>query len=174
MRALGHGRGVSLPAWLFTFVANATWLGYGIRIGSPSLMLTNVVAAVLSAVVIVALRDAKSRPMLWLPLLLLALAGGVQVLPESVPSLAMIALTMSRTPQVIESWRQFKARAQSAVSMGTVSLSLAGLLCWEAFSFLSGRPLLVLTTTLALTLAVIIAALELSGERAAALEPLAA
>jgi uncharacterized protein with PQ loop repeat len=165
VRALGHGRGVSLTAWLFTLAANATWLGYGLRIGSPSLVLTNVVSAVLSSAVIVALVDKRAKPMLSLPTAAIAVVLLLLVLPEAVISIVMISLTMSRAPQVLASWRHYKAGAHSAVSMGTVSLSIAGLLCWEVFSFLSGRPLLIVTTTLALSLSVAIAVLERSGER---------
>lgn len=174
VRALGHGRGVSLTAWLFTLAANATWLGYGLRISSPALVMTNVVSAVLSAAVIVALVDKRFRPMLSLPAAAISVVLLLLVLPEAVISVVMMTLTMSRAPQVLESWRHYRAGAHSAVSMGTVSLSIAGLLCWEAFSVLSGRPLLIATTTLALTLAVSIAVLELSGERSTLAAPASA
>lgn len=167
VRALGHGRGVSTSAWVFTFAANVTWLGYGVRIASPSLVMTNVVSAVLSAAVITAIVDARFRPVLALPVLGIGFAFAVQVIPEAFTSVVMVALTMSRAPQVAQSWRHYKAGAHSAVSMGTVMLSIAGLLCWAGFSILAQRPLLILTTALALTLAVTIAVLELSGERAA-------
>lgn len=171
VRALGHGRGVSLSAWVFTFAANVTWLGYGIRMASPSLVMTNVVSAVLSATVIVAIAEARFRPALVLPVLGVTAALAVQVVPETFTSTVMIALTMSRAPQVVQSWRHYKAGAHSAVSMGTVTLSVAGLLCWGGFSILAQRPLLILATSLALTLAVAIAVLELSGERTAPGQP---
>jgi len=173
VRALGHGRGVSLGAWVFTFAANVTWLGYGLRMGSPSLVMTNVVSAVLSAAVIAAIVDSRFRPVLALPVLGVGFAIAVQVIPEAFTSVVMIALTMSRAPQVRQSWRHYRAGAHSAVSMGTVMLSIAGLLCWAGFSILAQRPLLIFTTALALSLALAIAVLELSGERSAPANPVA-
>ena len=92
VRALGHGRGVSLTAWQFTFAANITWLGYGLRMPSPSLVVTNMVTAVLSAAVIVAIMDARFRPVLMLPVLGAMGVLAVQVIPEAFTS------AQARTP----------------------------------------------------------------------------
>lgn len=174
VRALGHGRGVSIAAWLLTFTANGVWLGYGLRIDSPSLVMTNVVSGILSVLVIAALVEERYRPLLTLPVLAMVFVVIAQTLPEVVISVLLVAMTMSRLPQVRTSWVHYRAGLPSAVSMGTVALGIAGLLCWEAYSVLSGRPFLVLTTTLALSLAVAIAVLERAGERTAIPEAVAA
>lgn len=165
VRALGHGRGVSIGTWLLTFAANATWLGYGIKIASPSLTLTNIVSALLSATVLLALLDARFRPELVLPVAALSTVAVVQVVPEAVVSMLLVSLTLSRLPQAMQSYRNRRDGIRSAVSMHSVLLSLGGLLCWEGFSILSGRPFLVLTTSTALALSVTIVFLELSSRR---------
>lgn len=165
VRALGHGRGVSVGAWVLTFVANTTWLGYGIKILSPSLTLTNLIAGGLSATVLLVLLDESARPKLLLPLGGVVALSLVQVVPEAVVSLLLVSLTLSRMPQALQSYRNRRDGVRSAVSMGSVMLSIGGLFCWEGFSILSGRPFLVLTTSTALALALCIAYLELSSRR---------
>lgn len=165
VRALGHGRGVSVPTWVLTFTANATWLGYGIKIASPSLTLTNLISAALSATVLLALLDASLRPRVLLPVSAFCAVAVVQLVPEALVSMLLVSLTLSRLPQAMQSYRNRRDGVASAVSMQSVLLSIGGLMCWEGFSILSGRPFLVLTTTSALTLSVLIAGFELSSRR---------
>ena len=165
VRALGHGRGVSVGTWLLTFAANATWLGYGLKIASPSLTLTNIVSAVLSATVLLALLEARFRPSLVLPLAAIIAVGVVQVVPEAVVSMLLVSLTLSRLPQAMPSYRNRRDGVRSAVSMQSAFLSVGGLMCWEGFSVLSGRPFLVLTTSTALALSLTIVFFELSSRR---------
>lgn len=171
VRALGHGRGVSTGTWVLTFAANATWLGYGIQLSSPSLIITNLVSAALVSSVLLVLLDTSWRPRLVLPVAGLAAATVVQVLPEAVVSLLLVSLTLSRVPQARQSYRNRRDGVASAVSMSSVLLSVGGLLCWEGFSILSGRPFLLLTTSTALALSLAIAYFELSGRRMLAAEP---
>lgn len=165
VRALGHGRGVSIPTWVLTFVANATWLGYGIKIASPSLTLTNAISAGLSATVLMVLLDSKFRPALVLPIGGFMAVSLVQVVPEALVSMLLVSLTLSRLPQAMQSYRNRRDGVVSAVSMQSVMLSVGGLMCWEGFSILSGRPFLVLTTSSALSLSLAIAFFELSSRR---------
>ena len=46
VRRLGHGRGVSLAMWLMMTGSSSVWLGYGLRIGSPSLIASTVATGV--------------------------------------------------------------------------------------------------------------------------------
>ena len=57
VRALGHGRGVSITMWVMMSTSNAAWLGYGVRIGSPSLVTSTIASACLNLSVVLALVD---------------------------------------------------------------------------------------------------------------------
>jgi uncharacterized protein with PQ loop repeat len=80
---------------------------------------------------------------------------------------ALFAFTLSRVPQIIRSWRSRRSGLEtSAVSVGSIALSMGCLLSWEVYSVLLRSPTLIGTTTLALLTNIIVAWLELSSRRA--------
>lgn len=165
VRALGHGRGVSVASWVLTFLVSASWLGWALRVGSPSAIFSNLVAGVLNAAVVAALIGSERRPALLLPTIGLGAVAVAQVLPMGVLSAALIALTTSRLPQVKHSWDNRHSVHESAVSVGSLGIGVVSLLCWEAYAVLEHRYLVNVTSTIALTLIIAIAAIETSAPR---------
>lgn len=165
VRTLGHGRGVSLVAWLLMLVVSACWTGYGIRTGAPSVIVTNTIAGVINGSVVVALVPRESRPMLWMPLLAVVVVLLSQVLPEAVLSTLLIALVFSGLPQLRESWESRRAHRPSAVSMQSLYVALVSLVCWGAYAVIEHLGVMMITTTLATLLNGTVLLLERTGTR---------
>ncbi|MGA0862792.1 MAG: hypothetical protein ACO3RB_02775 [Ilumatobacteraceae bacterium] len=84
--------------------------------------------------------------------------------PTALVSVAMIGFTLSRAPQVLESWRSKKCNTPgTAVSIPSLVVSLTSRLLWGAYSVAVDKPFLVLATGIALSLAVAIAWLEMTN-----------
>jgi len=168
VRRLGHGRGVSLAMWLMMTGSSSVWLGYGLRIGSPSLIVSTLATGAMNMTVVLALR-AGSRG--TLPGMVLGFAAGtaaIALMPPWFAAPVLYAFTLSRMPQVVRSWKSRRDGVTgSAVSLGSVGMSMACLLCWEVYSVLHASPVLIGTTTAALCTNIAVAWLEL-GNRASA------
>ncbi len=169
VRSLGHGRGVSLAAWVLQFTVGAAWCGYGIRIASPSVAFTNVIATSLTGTVVFALLSDRPRVRPWLPVFGIATAALAAVLPMAITSAVLVALTVSRTPQVRQSYRTYLAGHPTAVSLPALGVSMVSLIGWEVYAVMVHRGLMLLTTSIALALTVIIASIEYAAGRRHAL-----
>ena len=165
VRSLGHGRGVSLAAWVLQFAVGAAWCGYGIRIASPSVTFTNVIATSLTGSVVFVLLDQRPRVRPWLPLLGIAVAALAAIMPLALTSAVLVALTLSRTPQVRQSYRTYRAGHPTAVSLPALAVSMLSLVGWEGYALLVHRGIMLLTTSIALILTVTIATLEFAAGR---------
>ena len=172
VRALGHSAGVSLVMWLMMTGSSAAWLGYGIRTGSPSLIASTVATIVINGRVVVAIRPDHRMLVAWLGLGSAVFAAGTAALPHWVVAPMLYAFTLSRVPQVMRSWKSRRlATSESAVSVGSIALSMGCLLSWEVYSVLLASPTLIGTTTVALATNVAVAWLELSRRRDRAAAP---
>lgn len=173
VRRLGHGEGVSLSTWAMMFTVAASWCGYGLRIGANPVAFTNLAGAVLNGAVVIALlrtlRVPRWAPYVGLPVLAAVMIGLAQVLPLSVVSAFLVAMTLSRAPQVWASIQQRAHGERSAVSLTSLAITLTSLVCWGLWSFLARQPLVTLTTAIAMALTLTITAIELSGHRRAGL-----
>ena len=165
VRSLGHGVGVSLATWVLTFFVNVTWLGYGVLNSSPSIVISNLAGALVSGSVIAALVPATPAILKMVPSAI-GVVAAVQVLPVALVSAVLVGLTASRTPQLLHSIRSRKVGHESAVSLQSLAIGTVALLCWGAFAIMTQRPLMMLTTTIALTLTLSIALFETLGARA--------
>ena len=164
VRSLGHGRGVSVAMWVMMSTSNAAWLGYGLRIGSPSLVTSTIASACLNLSVVLAIVESRRAVLIrWVPVAV-AMAIGSAVLPGWVVTPVLFVFTLSRVPQIARSWASRRdGVAGSAVSMGSVATSMACLVCWEFYSFLLRSPTLVGTTSISLVSNIIVAYLELTN-----------
>ena len=168
IRKLGHGDGVSLTYWAVLLLVNASWLGYGLLIGSPSLIISNVLGFTTSTMVVTALLKKG-----WVAWLSVYAAGAVwmllfKMLPLALITVLLVAMTFNRLPQIYRSIQNLRAGVASAVSMRSQYYLASAMVLWEVYSFLSGHISLVITTTTGLTLTTAVIALELAGRRKAA------
>ncbi len=167
VRAVGHGEGVSLTAWMLMFAVSSAWAAYGVRLGAPSVLLTNIIAGSINGSVVLALVGRGRRPLVWLPLFAAVVAASVLLLPTPVVSAALVALVFAQLPQVLESVRSLRDGRASAVSMQAMVVGLVSLLCWGTYALISHTRLMIVTTALALAMNLSIMALELRVRRAA-------
>ena len=167
VRSLGHSQGVSLAMWMLMTSSSAAWLGYGIRTGSPSLVVSTVATGVINARVVLAITADARRVAPRIALVFAAVVVTASIGPLWVVNPALFAFTLSRVPQILRSWRLRRdGTGSSAVSIGSIAVSMGCLVSWEFYSVLLRSPTLIGTTTLALTTNIIVAWLELSGRPA--------
>ena len=167
VRSLGHSQGVSLAMWMLMTSSSAAWLGYGIRTGSPSLVVSTVATGVINARVVLAITADARRVAPRIALVFAAVVVTASIGPLWVVNPALFAFTLSRVPQILRSWRSRRdGTGSSAVSIGSIAVSMGCLVSWEFYSVLLRSPTLIGTTTLALTTNIIVAWLEISGRPA--------
>ena len=171
VRSLGHSRGVSLATWLMMTASSAAWLGYGIRTASPSLVVSTVATGFINASVALAVagseRSLRSRMVAVAAVFII----GAVVLPTWIVSPVLFFFTFSRLPQIARSWKSRRTGVgETAVSMSSIALGVACLLCWEVYSVLLMSPTLIGTTTIALVTNLAVAWLEISNRRRAAID----
>ncbi|MFM9133314.1 MAG: PQ-loop domain-containing transporter [Actinomycetota bacterium] len=168
VKSLGHSRGVSLAMWMLMTSSSAAWLGYGIRTDSPSLIVSTVATGLNNARVVLAITDDARRVVPRILAAFLVVVAVAAVGPLWVVNPALFAVTLSRVPQIIRSWRSRRTGLESsAVSVGSIALSMGCLLSWEVYSVLLRSPTLIGTTTMALMTNIVVAWLELSGRNRA-------
>lgn len=166
VRAVGHGRGVSLTAWMLMFAVSASWAAYGLRVGAASIIVTNIIAGLINGSVVVVLVGHGRRPFLWLPLFAGVVVAAVLLLPQTVVSAALVALVFAQVPQVFESVRSLRAGRATAVSLDAMFVGQVSLVCWGAYALVSHTSLMILTTALALLMNLTITVLEFRVRRA--------
>lgn len=160
IRRLGHGYGVSLAMWIATLVVNASWLGYGLMLHSPSLIISNIIGFSTSSLVVGALLNKG-----WVAWPVMFAAGAAWLFLELQVSFEvltgfLIVLTLYRLPQLIKSVRNLRAGRPTAVSLPGLLVGLSAIGSWMVYSVLSGKNQLILTTGSALLMTLAIVTLE--------------
>lgn len=165
VRKLGHGRGVSLISWMLQFGVATSWAAYGFDIDSPSVLLTNVGAGLVNASVIFAIIRNNVKTFV----ILLGYAAGLSALilnlPSAIVSALLIALVFAQSPQIVKSFKNLTIGAESAVSVSALSVSSVSILLWFIYAVLADVPLILLSTTIAVSINISIIVLELIGKR---------
>lgn len=161
IRKLGHGFGVSVTSWILMYARSAAWLGYSFAALLLPLILSNVLATVAAALVVVALMAHSLKN--WLLLVgggsAIALAFALLPMEFTNPILLFITLFV-RVPQLRKTWQLRRSGRVSAMSMGSLALSLASLLSWEIYFIALNQSFLILTTSIALVFTLAISAIE--------------
>lgn len=165
LRRLGHGNGLSKITWLLNFILNSTWIGYGIHTKSTAVTLTNSFGLVMTTSIVLVLLDKKNKPNIWLPILGLIIILTVTQIPSNVTNIVVVVLTLSRLPQVLESYRNLEKESSDAVSLSSLTISMCSSFCWEVFAILERRTVVMITTAIAITLTIAIVVLEYKGNR---------
>lgn len=169
VRAAGHGDGVSVTSWLLMFVTSVMWASFGVRVGAFSVILTNVLATLVNASVVVALLGRSTKVLRNLAASVVVLALSVLLAPQALVSAMLVALVFGQTPQLLASIRNLRERRDSVVSLHAMAVAITSLFCWEAYAVLSNTPIMILTSTLALAMTGSVATLEILAKRARAL-----
>ena len=165
VRKLGHGRGVSLISWMLQFGVATSWAAYGFDIDSPSVLLTNVGAGLVNASVIFAIIRNNVKTLVILSGYAAGLSALILNLPSAIVSALLIALVFAQSPQIVKSFKNLAVGAESAVSVSALSVSSVSILLWFVYAVLADVPLILLSTTIAVSINISIIVLELIGKR---------
>ena len=172
IRRLGHGRGLSLISWLLQLGVATSWATYGFDIDSPSLLATNMAAALINASVVWVILQNRLRSILAITTLVAGVAGLVLTLPASIASVLLISLVFAQSPQVFKSFKNIKIGKESAVSVVAMSVSALSGIFWIIYAVNIADPLLVLCNAIVLLNNIVIIVLEIIGKRSRALQTL--
>jgi uncharacterized protein with PQ loop repeat len=170
VRKLGHGRGVSLISWTLQFAVAASWATYGFDTKSPSIMLTNLVALLVNASVIMAILRNNVKSISLLIIYAAMWATLILSLPSAAVSTLLVALNFAQSPQVVKSFHNIRVGKDSAVSVTALSVSCFSILIWILYGFMADDSLIKVSALVALSINLLIIALELIGKRKRALE----
>ena len=172
IRRLGHGRGLSLISWLLQLGVATSWATYGFDKNSPSLLATNMAAALINASVVWVILQNRLRSILAITTLVAGVAGLVLTLPASIASVLLISLVFAQSPQVFKSFKNIKIGKESAVSVVAMSVSALSGIFWIIYAVGISDPLLVLCNAIVLLNNILIIVLEIIGKRSRALKTL--
>jgi uncharacterized protein with PQ loop repeat len=170
VRKLGHGRGVSLISWTLQFAVAASWATYGFDTKSPSIMLTNLVALLVNASVIMAILRNNLKSISLLIIYAAIWATLILSLPSAAVSTLLVALNFAQSPQVVKSFHNIRVGKDSAVSVTALSVSCFSILIWILYGFMADDSLIKVSALVALSINSLIITLELIGKRKRALE----
>jgi uncharacterized protein with PQ loop repeat len=169
VRRLGHGRGVSLISWLLQFGVAISWAAYGLDIKSPSVLLTNVGAALINASVIMAIMRNNLKSIATLLAATGVLSALVLLLPSFLVSTLLISLVFAQSPQIVKSYKNISSGKDSAVSITALSVSSFSIFLWFIYALLVKDSLIILSTVISFSSMTSIIVLELIGKRKRAL-----
>jgi uncharacterized protein with PQ loop repeat len=170
VRRLGHGRGVSLISWLLLFGTSTCWGAYGLDIKSHSVLLTNIGAALVNASVIMAIMKNNLKSIALLSVYASALSALILNLPSAVVSTILILVVFAQTPQIVKSYKNLHAGADTAVSISGLSVSSLSIALWFVYALLADVSLILLSASIAVSLNLSVIILELIGKRRRALK----
>ena len=170
VRRLGHGRGVSLISWLLLFGTATSWGAYGLDIKSPSVLLTNIGAALVNASVIMAIMKNNLKSIALLSVYASALSALILNLPSAIVSTILILVIFAQAPQIVKSYRNLLVGADTAVSISALSVSSFSIALWLAYAVLADISLILLSSSIAVSINISIIILELIGKRRRALK----
>jgi uncharacterized protein with PQ loop repeat len=170
VRKLGHGRGVSLISWTLQFGVAISWAAYGFDAQSPSVLLTNLGAAIVNASVVMAILRNNLKSLSLLAIYATFLVTLILVLPSALVSTLLVALVFAQSPQVVKSFKNLSIGKDSAVSVGALSVSSFSIVLWFIYAVMADDSLIKVSTSVAFSINAAIIILETIGKRRRALK----
>ena len=160
IRRLGHADGVSLSHWYFMTTQFAAWVGFGLRVDSPAIWVTNALTFATSAAVIFGIQSSKLKAGAYSLLLAIAAAAFTWFGPGPLVDWFLIAMVASRLPQLIRTFRNRETADPTAVSISSLAISLASMAFWFAYAIINANTLVIITTIIAVSITLATAILE--------------
>jgi len=162
IRKLGHAEGLALSPWILMIIQFAAWTAFGLKVASPSISISNLFTFFTTALVVVAIVGNKFTN--WLLIAAGGLAVGFFVFygQGTLVDWTMIVLTGSRLPQLIRTWFNRASVKPTAVSVPSLLVALTSMAFWMAFAVLTENSLVVATTSVAISVTLATALLEVS------------
>lgn len=167
VRASGRSDGVSVVTWVVSLISYSAWFGYGLRTDSISQLFTNFVAAVLTLTLVRELLRERTLQWVTASIGMVLVPAGLQLVPMRLLELLLTSFLLSRIPQLLASWGNWRHARISQVSIGTWVLASLGGPLWFTYALLDGRTLVMFTSSFMFLTGAMIIALELSARRRA-------
>lgn len=158
---MNTGYGVSLSAWLLMLYRMSAWAGYGFLVALPSVFLTNIVGALTSALVVVALLEHRHKAWLWIIPTSVGMLALMLFIPNWLIWIILVGFTLSRLPQLFVSFMNMRRGKVTAVSISAIVVGTVSMACWAVYGWIHQDPLVLWTTLLAAALMLGIGGLEL-------------
>lgn len=160
IRRLGHSDGVALSPWVLLCVQFAAWFGFGIKVASPAIYITNFLTLITSLLVVIAIRGKALSSIGMISGLGVVAAAFVIYGPGPLVDIVMVLFTASRIPQLIRTWLNRNSVQVTAVSISALVISLTSMFFWFTYAALTENSLVILTTIIAASVLLATALLE--------------
>lgn len=160
IRKLGHSDGVSLSHWYFMATQFAAWVGFGLRVDSPAIWVTNVLTFATSVAVVLSVQNSKLLGLVYS--VGLGTTAGAFCLwgPGTLVDWFLIAMVASRLPQLLRTFKNRKTADPTAVSISALVISLISMAFWFGYAFVNNNVLVIITTIIAVTITLLTALVE--------------
>ena len=136
------------------------WTAFGLNHAAFAIWFFNVLTAITSSLVIIAIRG--NRVSTYLLMVGLAIVVGTFVFfgPELLVNVVLLMLTASRLPQLIRTWINRARVTPTAVSISSLAVALISQCFWLSYGILTETRFVILSTAVAMSLTVSTAILE--------------
>lgn len=156
--------GVNLTMWVFMMVSYASWFSYGLRVNSTSQIFTNILALILSAILVFLIAYRKNFSKLLAATIILSLTvvstALIAMLPYSIMSIILIGFGFTRIFQIRESFINFKNTVKTNVSLTTHYMIILASIGWTIYGWVAGLWVNVISSILLILFSIVIAAFE--------------
>lgn len=160
IRKLGHADGVSLSHWYFMSIQFAAWVGFGLRVDSPAIWVTNALTFATSVAVVLSVQANKWLGLFYSVGLGTAAAAFCLWGPSVLVDWFLIAMVASRLPQLLRTFKNRKTADPTAVSISALMISLVSMAFWFAYAIVTNNALVIITTIIAVTITLLTALVE--------------
>ena len=160
IRKLGHADGVSLSHWYFMATQFAAWVGFGLRVDSPAIWVTNALTFATSVAVVLSVQSNKFLAVVYSTGLGGAAAAFCLWGPGTLVDWFLIAMVASRLPQLLRTFKNRKTADPTAVSISSLVISLVSMAFWFAYAIVNNNVLVIITTIIAVTITLLTALVE--------------
>jgi len=160
IRKLGHSNGLVLSPWILMYVQFSAWVGFGIKIGSPSIYATNFLTFIGAAMVVLTVKGYTAKNIIQVLVAASAACLFVMFGPGVIVDCTLIILTGSRLPQLIKTWWNRANATVTAVSISALVIALTSMSFWMLYGLLNQNGLVITTTIVAMTITLATALIE--------------
>ncbi len=161
----GSAAGVSIPMWVLFYGLLCLWLGYGIRVGNPTLIVANAGTMSTSSAVLIAIARSGGRRLvptvLGLVALAAALVAAALVVPVGVLAVVFLAATGLTWLQTVASFRTWRSHGHSNVAISAYVLRAAANGLWIVQTVFTGDVLLLAVSVVTMSGSLSVIAFEI-------------
>lgn len=157
-------QGVSATTWSLTLMTYAVWFGYSPRLEAVAVGVNNLLAGVITGVLLGYIfyvkTGSKVKATIFSSVIFLLGASIGYYIPELIVQILLFASAFMRAPQAIESYKNWKHKKSTQVSLTTWVISTAGSAFWVFYGVMIQDALLIIVPGISLLLAAAITLFE--------------